>query len=165
MQAMNFGEFYITGAPHNFKKGFFGATLNAGGFIPLTNTFSETKKFGEYVSSIMEKGGFVHFYPEQALWLQYEQSRPLKKGAFYYACVNNVPIIPIVICFKKKNLSKHKKVIVQILKPIYPDNNLPERERITKMNNDAQNAYDNAIIDFYHYNPDEYAMNKINKAE
>lgn len=165
MQAMNFGEFYITGAPHNFKKGFFGATLNAGGFIPLTNTFSETKKFGEYVSSIMEKGGFVHFYPEQALWLQYEQSRPLKKGAFYYACVNNVPIIPIVICFKKKNLSKHKKVIVQILKPIYPDNNLPERERITKMNSDAQNAYDNAIINFYHYNPDEYAMNKINKAE
>ena len=38
-------KLYYTGAPHNFKKGFFGATLKAGGFVPLANTFGESKKF------------------------------------------------------------------------------------------------------------------------
>ena len=168
IQALKRKKLYITGAPHNFKKGFFGATLKAGGFIPLTTTFSESKKFSEYIKSILDKGGFVHFYPEQALWLRYEQSRPLKKGAFYYASTNNVPIIPIVICFRKTMFKKHKSVTVQICKPIYPDEKLSQKENCKIMNELAQRAYDETIINFYSYNKETYQMStapneKINK--
>lgn len=162
MQALKFkSNVYITGAPHNFKKGFFGATLKAGGFVPLTTSYSESKKFAEYVSEILNKGGFVHFYPEQALWLKYEQSRPLKKGAFYYASKNNVPIIPLVILFRKSNFKKHKNVTVQICPPIYPDANLTEKENCAMMNQKAQQIYDNTIIDFYKYNKETYSMTSI----
>ena len=166
MQALKFkNNVYITGAPHNFKKGFFGATLKAGGFVPLTTTLSETKKFAEYIKDILNKGGFVHFYPEQALWLKYEQSRPLKKGAFYYASKNNVPIIPLVILFRKSNFRKHKSVTVQICPPIYPDPNLTEKENCAMMNQKAQQVYDDTIIKFYKYNKETYSMSKIAQRE
>lgn len=151
---------YITGAPHNFKKGFFGATLKAGGFLPLATSFSENKKFGEYLSDILKDGGFVHFYPEQALWLKYEQSRPLKKGAFYYASQNNVPIIPIVICFRK-SIIKQTLVTVKICKPIFPDESLTQKENCEMMNKRAQQSYDETIINFYGYNKETYSMNSI----
>lgn len=161
IQAMKRKKLYITGAPHNFKRGFFGATLKAGGFLPLTTTFSESKKFSEYVKEILSKGGFVHFYPEQALWLRYEQSRPLKKGAFYYASANNVPIIPIVICFRKSNFKKHKNVTVQICPPIYPDKNLSKKENCQMMNLKAQETYDKTIIEFYKYDKKNYSMSNM----
>lgn len=154
---------YITGAPHNFKKGFFGATLKAGGFIPLASSFSQNKEFDEYVRNILNKGGFVHFYPEQALWLRYEQSRPLKKGAFYYASKNNVPVIPMIILFRKTMFRKKKAVTIKICEPIYPENNLPANENCVIMMQKAQEIYDNTIIDFYKYDKNEYAMNKVLK--
>lgn len=154
---------YITGAPFNFKKGFFGATLKAGGFIPIATSFSQKKEFDKYLADILAKGGFVHFYPEQAMWLRYEQSRPLKKGAFYYASKNNVPIIPMVICFRKAKLRKKKAVTIKICAPIYPDPNLSQADNCTMMNNLAQQEYDNAIIEFYQYDKDSYAMNKVQK--
>ena len=156
---------YITGAPHNFKKGFFGATMKAGGFVPLASSFSENKEFDKFISNVMENNGFVHFYPEQSLWLRYEQSRPLKKGAFYYAAKNNVPVIPIVICFKKSKspLRRKKIVTVKICKPIYPDAKLTTAENCKNMNEIAQRVYDDVIIDFYNYDKETYAMNKVQK--
>lgn len=152
---------YFTGAPHNYKKGFFGATMKAGGFIPLATTFSQNKEFDKFVSNVVNKGGFIHFYPEQALWLRYEQSRPLKKGAFYYASKNNVPIIPIVICFRKTKMLKKKSVTVIICKPIYPREDYSQIENCKYMNEEAQRVYDEEIIKFYGYNKDNYAMNKV----
>ena len=151
---------YFTGAPHNFKKGFFGATLKAGGFIPLANTLGQSKKFDAYLSEILSKGGFVHFYPEQSLWLRYEQSRPLKKGAFYYASKNDVPVIPIVICFRKrKNKNRKGKVTLQICPPVYPDANLSRQDNCLMMMEKTQKIYDETIIDFYHYDKENYSMN------
>lgn len=162
MQAlMQKKNFYITGAPHNFKKGFFGATLKAGGFIPLANTLGESKKFAQYISEILNDGGFVHFYPEQALWLGYEQSRPLKKGAFYYASKNNVPVIPIIICFRKKKKNGRKlRVTLNICKPIYPQSDLSQKENCELLMQKAQEIYDNTIIDFYDYDKESYTMNE-----
>lgn len=164
-QAMKWRDSYITGASHNNKKGFFGATLSAGGFIPLANTFSENKKFAEYVSGILKNNGFIHFYPEQSLWLKYEQSRPFKKGAFYYASKNNAPIIPLIILFKpwKKNAKNKKKVVVQICKPIWPNPSLSFEENCKYMNIEAQKIYDQTVIDFYGYDKENYTINEVAK--
>ncbi len=162
MEALYNKKVYITGAPHNFKEGFFGATMEAGGFIPLTTSFSESKKFSEYISSVLKEGGFIHFYPEQALWYKYEQSRPFKKGAFYYASQNNVPIIPIIICFRKSLFHK-TAVTLNICKPIYPDENLSAKENCEMMLKKAQSVYDNEIIKFYKYDEENYSMTEVQK--
>lgn len=164
IQALHNKKVYITGAPHNFKQGFFGATMQAGGFIPLTTSFSESKKFADYISGILKDGGFVHFYPEQALWYKYEQSRPFKKGAFYYASQNNVPIIPIIICFRKSKFRK-TAVTLRICPPIYPDANLSPKENCDMMLQKAQNAYDGEIIKFYNYDKDSYSMKEVQKRD
>lgn len=161
MQALKFKNVYITGAPHNLKKGFLGATMKASGFIPLPTTLSGTKNFSAYVENILNKSGFLHFYPEQALWLRYEQSRPLKKGAFYYASKNNVPIIPLVICFRQAKFKKHKNVTIQICPPIYPDPNLSQKENSEIMKCEAQKVYDETIISFYNYDKNTYSMSEI----
>lgn len=154
---------YITGSPYNFKKGLFGATLKAGGFIPIATSFSQKKEFAKFLSEIFEEGGIVHFYPEETMWFRYEQSRPLKKGAFYHASKNNVPIIPMVFCFRKMLLRRKKAVTVKICKPIYPNLNLSETENCKMMRELAQQEYDNAIIEFYKYDKENYAMNKVQK--
>ena len=152
---------YITGAPHNMKKGFFGATMKAGGFVPLASTFNQNKEFDKFVSNTLQNGGFIHFYPEQSMWLRYEQSRPLKKGAFYYASKNNVPVIPIIICFRLDALRRKKAVTIKICPPIYPDSSLSQRENCAVMNEKAQKIYDETIINFYNYDKENYAMNKV----
>lgn len=160
-QAMSFKNFYITGAEHNNKKGLFGATMKAGGFLPLSSSLSNNKKFNECLGQIFENGGFVHFYPEQSLWLKYEQSRPLKKGAFHYASKFNVPIIPMIICFKKSYSIKKYRVVVNICKPIYPDPNLSVAENTTNLLKQAQEIYDQTIVEFYDYKKETYDKTKV----
>ena len=153
---------YITGGPHNMKKGFNGECLLAGGFLPLPTNLNQTKEFDKLMAQIVKKGGFVHFYAEQSLWFRYEQSRPLKKGVFHYASKNNVPVVPIVILFKESKFRRKKKVILKICKPIYPDKNLSQRENCEMMQKLGQQVYDQTIIDFYGYDAETYAHNKIN---
>lgn len=156
---------YFTAAPFNFKKGFAGESLVAAGLIPLAVSFSQQKDLEKYVADIVAKKGFVHFYPEQAMWLKWEQSRPLKKGAFFYASKNNVPIIPIIMLFKQSKFrKKHKNLVVKICKPIYPDANLSQNENCRIMQETAQKVYDDTIIDFYNYNRENYSMNSVQKS-
>lgn len=152
---------YFTGASFNFKKGFLGAFLKTCGFIPIATTFSQKKEFDKFVSELLEKKCFVHFYPEQAMWLKYPQSRPLKKGAFLYASKNEVPVIPLVICFKKAFTFSGFAVTIKICDPIFPDKSLSQTENCTRMNRLAQEEYDKAIIDFYGYDAETYAQNKV----
>ena len=127
----------------------------------MASTFNQNKEFDKFVSNTLQNGGFIHFYPEQSMWLRYEQSRPLKKGAFYYASKNNVPVIPIIICFRLDALRRKKAVTIKICPPIYPDSSLSQRENCAVMNEKAQKIYDETIINFYNYDKENYAMNKV----
>ena len=156
---------HITAAPHNNKKGLGGKILRAGGIVPIFTSVSEARGFDEFIANELSKGGIIHFYPEKSLWLRYEQSRELKRGAFVYAVKNNVPIIPIIYCFKKSAFRRKKKVIAEICKPIYPDKNLKEHEDILRLQKLAQQVYDNKIIEFYGYDKTQYSMDKNNKTK
>ncbi len=162
MLALGGKKFYIVGAPHNMKRGIAGYLLKAGGMLPLSTSLSASKNLKATITNILNKGGFVHMYAESALWFRYEKSRPLKIGAFKMACENNVPVVPIVILFRNKNklefFRKKKTITLKICKPIYPDENLPLRERATKMMNDCQETYNNTICDFYGYDRSTYSI-------
>lgn len=158
MQVFRNRKYYITVAPHNYKKGAFGRLLRAGGVVPIASNLSQVRDFSQTVKFLLDKNSFVHFYPEQALWKNYKQSRPLKKGAFHFAVENDVPVVPVVYLFRK-----HNRVTAEILKPIYPDKSLSKADATVKLQNEVQKAYDDKIIEFYHYDPETYRMNIKNE--
>ncbi len=162
MLAFKRKKFYIVGAPHNMKRGIAGYLLKAGGMLPLSPSISASKNLKLAISKILNNGGFVHMYAESALWFRYEKSRPLKIGAFKMACENNVPVIPLVILFRNKNklefFRRKKSITLKICKPIFPDENLPIRERAEKMMNECQNVYNDTICDFYGYDKSTYSI-------
>ena len=90
----------------------------------------------------MKKGDYVLFFPETAEWWMYEKPRPFAKGAFHYATKNNVPVIPMFICFKntgKKDKEGFdiKQFNIYILKPIYPKEELNSKENTEYLMNEA----------------------------
>ena len=150
---------YVTGASFNNRIGM-GTILKAGGLFVFGETFTAQKNLNKAIEKVLKKNCYVHFYSEQALWLNYEKSRPYKIGAFRFASNLNLPIIPITICFRKPPKfmfwRKNKFVTVVISKPIYPNNELNKKEREKDLLCKAQAAYDNTIIDFYNYDKSAY---------
>lgn len=158
--ATYFHKQYVTGASFNNRK-FFGTIFKAGGLLPFGETFSAQKKMKEFLEEKLTKTNcYVHFYSEQALWKDYEKSRPYKIGAFKYASNLNLPVIPLTICFRNPPKfmfwRKHKFVTIFIGKPIYPDMNLPKKQREQELLIKAQKSYDDKIIEFYNYDKDSY---------
>lgn len=149
--AIKKSKVYFAGDNFNNKKGIAGLSLKAGGFIPLGQTYSERVKFAEALSKILKSGSYVVFYPEGSLWPEYKKPRPFKRGAFFYAVKNDVPIIPFFICFEKiKNKKDKFRIVAKILKPIYIDKTFKtEKEQIENMQKHAQNAYKTAYEQFY----------------
>ncbi len=157
MQAVKRKDFYIVAADHNMKKGVVGYIFKTAGVLPLSNSLDASINLNKTISNILKNGGLIHMYAESALWFRYEQSRPLKIGAFKMAVNNNVPVIPMIILFRNKSkfefYRRKKTVTIQILKPIYPDMSLNKTERAKKMMTDTQTAYDETVNKFYGYLP------------
>lgn len=91
--------------------------------IPIPKSIENKKYFIKAVDELLQKNKIVHVYPEAALWPYCNKLRHFKKGAFDFAIRNNVPVIPIIIKFRKpkgiRKLFKRKKdVTLKILEPV-----------------------------------------------
>ena len=155
---------YMTGAAFQLKKGFSSKFFRAGGFLPLASSIKAMSNLDKCISEIFENGNsVVTFYAEQAMWEKYENSRPLKKGAFHYAVKNNVPVVMTVILFRQPNwirrkLGVKKDCTVKICPAVYPQQGLSVKENIEYMQKATQEAYDRAVCEFYGYDYDKYDM-------
>jgi 1-acyl-sn-glycerol-3-phosphate acyltransferase len=94
-------DFYVTVAPHNCKKGFGGYTMRAGGILPFSADSVAKQHMAEAIHTLMQKKKLVHVYAEKALWFRYEKPRPHKSGAYHFAFTENVPVLPIYICWRE----------------------------------------------------------------
>ena len=79
------------------------------------------------------------------MWWNYEKPRPFKDGAFSLAVMNDVPVIPMFITFRPsgkldENGIEIKHFTVHIMKPIYPDTELPRRARVDTMRDQNRRA-------------------------
>lgn len=118
--------------------GFYGYLMHNCYTLPLSSNMKTMGKFLSGTKSLLEKGNFILIYPEQSLWWNYKKPKPLKKGAFNIACENNVPIVPIFITMQDSDVMGDDGFFVQeytihISKPIFPNNELPKKERIDNM--------------------------------
>ena len=108
--------------------------------LPLSSNKRTMVEFMKAVDTLLQKGDFILIYPEQSMWWNYRKPKPLKHGAFKIAVRNNVPVIPIFITMSDSDVIGDdgfpiQEYTVNIAEPIYPDNNLSQRERAEKILN------------------------------
>lgn len=120
--------------------GKFGLYFKHDNTLPLSQLPETMEIFEEAIETILKEGNFVIVCPEQSMWLNYKQPKPLKYGAFKWATLNNVPVIPTFITMRDKDIIEGSENATQayninIGKPIYPDNTLLPKENICKMRN------------------------------
>ena len=108
---------------------------NVGGIpIPEDNlkaTITYVKQIKEHINS----GNWLHIYAEGSMWEYYAPIRPFKRGAAFFSVETNKPIIPMAFSYRKPNWIRRvifKQIAcftLNIGEPIYPNNNLPRKER------------------------------------
>ncbi len=145
-RALGFKKQYIVVAPHNCKYTVGGAILRSATELPLPVNIKGARKFNEMLQYVTDKKAAVHFYPEQSMWIDYEKPRPYKDGAFYYAEMLDVPVVPVFYGFKRprglRKLLHLPCAAVSIGEPIRIDKELPKRERRYDL---AQRAYASSV--------------------
>lgn len=122
--------------------------------LPLSSNKRTMVEFMKAVDTLLQKGDFILIYPEQSMWWNYRKPKPLKHGAFKMAVRNNVPILPIFITMEDSDIIGEdgfpvQEYTVNIAQPIYPDENLSQRERTEKMLNENYETWKRIYEDFY----------------
>lgn len=84
--------------------GFFGELMRHFYTLPLSSNLKTMVKFTEATNTLLKKGNFVLFYPEQAMWWNYRKPRPVKPGAYKFAVKNNVPVLPCFITMRDSDI-------------------------------------------------------------
>ena len=126
--------------------GFYGFLMRHCNTLPLASNHKTLKKFMEATDTVLKSGNFVLIYPEQSMWWNYRKPKPLKHGAFMFACRNNVPVLPCFITMRDTDIVGDDGFFVQeytihIGKPIKPDKNLPYTKAVTKLAEENYNVW------------------------
>lgn len=118
-----------------------GSTIRIVGSIPVPkDDSSATLAMMRGVDKCLQDGNWFHIYPEASMFYYYQDVRPFVDGAFVFAVRNNKPIVPLAFSYRPAKglykLWKGKKPLINLSfgEPIYPNNDLPMRERITDLN-------------------------------
>lgn len=137
----------------NFS-GFYGFLFRNADTLPLSSNTRTMIKFMQASDIILRRGDFILIYPEQSLWWNYEKPKPLKNGAYKLAARSNVPVIPIFITMTDSDIIGEdgfpiKEYYVHIEEPIYPSQNLSEKENVQIMKNKNFEIWKNIYEEFY----------------
>ena len=102
--------------------------------LPLSQEPETMRLFDKSIGAILKRGDLVLVCPEQSMWMGYKKPKPMKYGAFKWATVNDVPVVPSFITQREvKDNPGAQAYTIHFGEPIYPDHNLPVRENIKRM--------------------------------
>lgn len=150
---------YVTMLETNLGFGLASTYLRLCGAVPIPREPKLMMKFLKDTKKELNKGKFIHVYPEGHLIPYSDHIRKFMPGAFHIAYIAKVPIIPICFTFHKPKgiyFWKKKPMIKQnFLPPYYPDYSLSKKECIEKMCNDLQELMSN----YFNLNSD-YTLTK-----
>ena len=133
-----------------------------GFLMNYTNTIPVSKSptylagtFKENLRKILNAGNIVLIYPEEEMWFNYRKIRPLKRGAYQYAAILNVPVIS---CFTKiidtdivDNEEFNKTTYeLNVLGVLYPDKDVSPRVNSINMLNEDYEWKKQAYENVYH---------------
>ena len=134
--------------------GFYGFLFKHCNTLPLSSVASTMKNFMHAVKTYLAQGRQILIYPEQAMWWNYRKPRPLTSGAFKMAAENNVPVIPFFITMQDSDIVDLDGFFVQeytvnILKPIFPKEELSVRQNAEFMKNENYSVWKKVYEEFY----------------
>ena len=121
-----------------------GPLIRMAGGIPVpTDNIRSMVKFKQAMEQALDRGEWMHFFPEGSMWFYYPDIRPLKKAVFKFAVSYDRPILPITFSFRPRKglwklLGKSPLVDLNIGEPIFHDKTLPRLEAVKDM---QQRAY------------------------
>lgn len=132
--------------------------------LPLSSNKRTMIEFMKAVDIILQRGDYILIYPEQSLWWNYRKPKPLKNGAYKLATRNNVPVIPVFITMEDSDIIGEdgfpiQEYIINIEEPIYPNDELSEKENAEIMKEKNYEVWKNVYEDFYKI-PLEYTTEK-----
>ncbi|MBO7658877.1 MAG: 1-acyl-sn-glycerol-3-phosphate acyltransferase [Clostridia bacterium] len=118
--------------------------LNGGIPVPV-NDPRATLAMSQAVLYYLKEGGWLHVAAEGSMWEYYMPIRPFKKGAFWFAVKSGKPVLPMGFSYREakgiqKLFYKHGLITLNIGKPLFPDESLPNKEAIRKLTIEAHEA-------------------------
>ena len=154
IQALRGKKLYLTQANYHYKKNLGSWILRTAYTMPFPNTLSSSKKFNEELKLMFKKKKGLQIYAEQGMWPYYKKTRPLKRGAFYYAQKFDVPVVPLFIYFRELNwwdrfLHRKAKFTIKIFEPQFINKELPKNEQIDELKTRVENMLNSSYIEFY----------------
>ena len=122
--------------------------------LPLSSSTEPMVEFMRPIDTILQRDDFVLIYPEQSMWWNYKKPKPLKNGAFRFAARNMVPVLPIFITMEDSEIIGDdgfpiQEYTINICEPIYPNENLKEKENSKIMKDKNFEVWKNVYEDFY----------------
>ena len=117
-----------------------GALIRHVGGIPIPeDNMKGTIAYFNAVKKLLDDGGWLHLYPEGSMWEYYAPIRPFKRGAAYFACEYDKPILPLAYSYRRPNWIR-RKIFRQIAcftmnigEPIHANKELSIRDRETDL--------------------------------
>lgn len=155
---------FHTMAKTNNKTGVGGHIIRHGGMLPFSSNFTANKNLITEIGRLVNKGKIVNIYAEKAMWLGYQKPRPLKSGAFFYSVKYNAPVLPVFCTFTPDKKGRIKKLRINILEPVFPDETLKKPERLAKLAADTENSWKDCYERTYG-KPLEYLPDARTKAD
>ncbi|MBP5260418.1 MAG: 1-acyl-sn-glycerol-3-phosphate acyltransferase [Paludibacteraceae bacterium] len=128
--------------------------LRAVGGVPIPPVeagMAAMKQFNLAFDEFHRRGWWFHVFPEAVKWNWYKPLRPFQKGAFTMAYKYNMPLVPCVIIYRKREwyyrlFGKKEEpcLTVRILEPILPDTTQPRKEEVNRLATQAHEAMERA---------------------
>ena len=112
------------------------------GCIPIPTERRAMPKFTEAVYERIREGHCVVIYPEAHIWPYYTGIRPFNANSFHYQAKLGVPAVPMTVTYRNRKLFglirlNRPGMTLHIGEPVFPDTELPERERRQKLRDEV----------------------------
>ena len=75
----------------------------AGGIVTPTTSIMGVQYAYEAMREVLKENKWLHVFPEAACWPFYPAIRTFKMGTFKLACEENLPILPMVVKYRRPN--------------------------------------------------------------
>lgn len=121
---------YFIVHPNNVSMPVFGKVMPYLGALPLPDDLKAYKNFLSAVSQREKEGAATVIYPEAHIWPYYTKIRDFPDTSFSYPCKTGAPVFCFTNTYKKQKLFKTPRIITYIDGPFYPDEKLPQKQRV-----------------------------------
>ena len=148
--ALGFRRIYYVSAASNFCIPVIRHLIRGCGAVPLTSEASQVIRLFDEMEKALKAGAIVQMYPEGVLIPYSDELRPFKRGAFLMASQADVPVLPLVISYRRPRglwrwLKKKPCLTLSVLEPVIPDSTLPLRDRTQKLQSDCRTAMEQQL--------------------